>query len=426
MQGKNILLHIGPLRVSILEAVQAVLDNGYNQELQLIVITRQPKDSLIKLKKASPSFKVQIKSCGFQKNELKQIISPIAKQVIGVSCRSDKHIQDLRRVVELLPSDVYVSSTESLTKATNKALMRQAFYSSEPLITPKYINLKDDVHTSIKEIEVNIGYPVILKPANLASSLLIQSCFNRVELKTALNQIYSLIDTVYAQEERIDKPEVIAEEYLEGDFYSIDAYVLNPEEIYFCPPVAYIPAKQLGINDFFLYKRSLPTQLTKLQINKANQVVSQAIRAIGLSYVSAHVELVLTLKGWKVIELGPRIGRFRIKMYQLAYGIDHALNDIKIHLGLKPELTSKFINYCSAYSIYPKNEGRLKEIKGLKLLNNRQHVNWLKVYSKAGDYVKHAKNGGHSLAEFIISTNDKEDYLKLIKNIEDQIYAETY
>ncbi|HEY1645203.1 MAG TPA: hypothetical protein VGF75_02345, partial [Candidatus Saccharimonadales bacterium] len=198
---------------------------------------------------------------------------------------------------------------------------------------------------------------------------------------------------------------------------------LGDGEIYVCPPVAYIPAKQIGIDDFFLFKRFMPTKLSASEIEGANGVTKKAIKAVGLEYSSAHVELVLTKNGWRVIELGPRLGRFRDRMYGLSYGIDHSLNDVKLHLGLKPEINTKLIRYSAAYSIYPHHEGKLTAIKGLDKVIGSPYLQWHKVFAEPGKQVAFAKHGGHALAELLIASEDKSEFDKLANEIEQHVYA---
>ncbi len=425
--SKKYLLVIGPLKASVLRAVGLILRSNFYSELELVVLAREINSSQKLIDEHKPKYQVSLIKCQFSDPELDSLLQPYKTKTIGVSCRSDKDIQDLRRVVKHLPKSVFVANEESLTIATNKKLMRQAFHSYAPSITPKYMKASNVIAETIIEAEKNIGYPLIVKPTNLASSLLIQSCDNRTELEVALDNIFKLIDIIYKQEERYDSPEVIIEEYLEGDFYSIDAYCLSKNEIYCCPPVSYIPAKQIGIDDFFLFKRSMPTSLSRSQIAAANKVCQLATKAVGLEYASAHIELVLTEKGWRVIELGPRLGRFRNKMYSLAYGIDHSLNDIKLHLGIKPSIPTKLISYTAAYSFYPFQKGKLIGIKGLAdIVRNYREVKWHQLYSKPGDNVKFAKQGGHALAELIIASKDERAFNKLSKNIEANVYAEIY
>lgn len=424
MSKTKYLLVVDYLNAHVIRAVENLRHEAQWSNLEFLVLTRYPR-RLDKYRSLKGPINIHIVECYFENDEaIRQAIAPFKADLVGVICRSDKDIQDLRRLVNVLPRSVLRASAKSLTIATNKRLMREAFSEYAPEITPHHLRVYDAKQSTINKIEQTLDYPVIIKPANLASSLLIQSCHNQVELKVALHKIFDLIDSIYNKEERLDSPEVIVEEYLEGDFYSVDAYVLKPQEIYTCPPVYYVPAKQMGIDDFFIYKRHLPTKLSKLDTLEAYKIVKKAINAVGLTYTSVHVELVLTKNGWKIIELGPRLGRFRHRMYNLAYGIDHSLNDVKLHLGLKPSIPTKLQNYSAGYSIYPLKEGTFKTIRNLKTLQSRSDLIWQKLDVEPGDNVKFAKHGGHALYEFVIADPGLKDFNQTISYIEKEVRAD--
>jgi len=362
--------------------------------------------------------------CDFDNQEsIAAALSPYVDNVVGVICRGDKQVQYLRRVIPMLPKKLLLASVEALEISTNKKLMRKVFTANYPQITPKYIQVGDASDASIGQVMQHMDFPVIIKPAQLASSLLIQSCVDKDALTRDLQRTFASIVEIYKKEERMEQPQVIVEEYLQGDFYSIDAYVDANGLVACCPPIAYIPAKQIGIDDFFLYKRFLPTSLTDRQIADANRAAEQAILAIGLRSSTAHVEMVLTRQGWKIIELGPRVGRFRPDMYMYGYKIDHSYNDIKIHLGLPMDIPTQLVNYVSAYSIYPDREGELVELAGWEKLISNPLVVTKRLFAQPGDLCQPAKFGGHALAEFIIACEDRQVYLDLVSYIETQVKA---
>ncbi len=403
---------------SIARAVRQLRTQAKFANLGILVATRNPADYEAE---GVPIFTVQ---CDFSDPvALQAALAPFAPHIRGVICRGDKQVQYLRRVIPFLPSDVLVATPQSLQSATNKRLMRDDFLQHYPEITPQFVEVYDALDHTIDAIIDKLSLPVIVKPANLVSSLLIQSCHTRTELQQALRKVFDHVQVVYKREERTDQPQVIVEQYLEGDFYSIDAYIMNPDQLYYCPPVAYIPAKQLGIDDFFLYKRFVPTSLSEDEIAAANNAVCKALTAVGLTHSSAHVELVQTKSGWKIIEIGPRLGRFRRTMYDLGYGIDHSMNDVNIHLGLKPDIPKKLQKHCSAYSIYPHHEGVLQELHGLERLENDSRVYGLKIMASPGDECHFAKNGGHALAEFIIADSDPAAFAELTRYVEKEVYA---
>jgi hypothetical protein len=419
MRQQNLLV-VNHIISNLVAAVDEIRKQPNYGNLQILLITDKNnfKDRYLKYVNRD-----QIIFCNYDDPlDIKSKLDPYKDSIVGVICRGDKHVQYLRKLVAHLPPSVKISSAEALKTATNKQLMRAAFVKHSPEITPRFVEVKSPSLQAISLVEQTVNYPVIIKPANLFSSLLIQKCRNRSELESGLKSVFGQINEIYASRGIHEPVQVIAEEFLEGDFYSVDAYVANAGNVYFCPPVGYIPAEKLGIEDFFLYKRFIPTTLDQAEINSANQAVQKALVAINLTYSSAHVELVLTKDGWKIIEIGPRLGRFRHRLYALGYDINHSLNDVKIHLGFSPEIPTRLKNYCAAYSIYPVKEGVLKEISGLIHLRTKEELKQIKVYKEAGDECLYAKHGGGPITEFTIASPDKKTFGGLAGYIEENVH----
>lgn len=416
--------------------------------MKYIVVVEGFKDSLVKslqrLRKEQPVYAdakfllvssknrsiipgvLDVEKTDYTDRDLERIFKNYSQAIVGVVCRGDAYIQYLRKIRKYLPETVPVASGASLETSTNKRMMREAFQMYAPHITPRFLKVKDTSVSTIETVIEQVGFPLIIKPASLASSILIRKCNEISELSRYLRETMNSIASIYQQEGRSEEPELIVEEFLEGDFYSVDAYVMPDNMVHLTPLVGYLPADSLGIDDFFLYKRWTPVELTNHQLIDAQFVAEQAISALGLSASSAHIEMVLTKKGWRIIEVGPRIGRFRNLMYRHSFNIDHEYNDLLIHLGMSPD-TNYDNKYLSvAYSIYPASEGILKAIHGLDVLCEYSDV---VVYENVnreniGKHVFHAKNGGHALAEVVVGGSDVGRVSSACESIESKLRVE--
>ncbi len=415
MSAKTLLV-IQKVTPSIEQSVRLLQTNPDFHNLQIACITNNPPTNSV--------IPYTILYCDFASDEeIAAALKPMLAGIVGVVCRGDGNIQYLRKIIKHLPPHVLVASETSLEVTTNKRLMRQIFQDKCPELTPAYVQVTDASDAAVRLVEEAVGYPVIVKPANLMSSMLIQSCDSRMELQQVLQGIFNQIRDIYMREGRQDSPQVIVEEYLVGDFYSIDTYVQRFGEVEYCPIVGYVSAKQLGIDDFFLYKRFIPTTLSKKDETMAYEVSKRVNKAVGLTHSSAHIELILTEKGWKVIEIGPRIGRFRNRMYKLSYGLDHSLNDIRIHLGLLPDIPRQLLALTSCYSIYPYQEGELISLDGFEEAKSLPAVTHIDRYIRDGSICKQAKHGGKALADITISTSDPRQYEEAVQFIESRVFA---
>lgn len=119
--------------------------------------------------------------------------------------------------------------------------------------------------------------------------------------------------------------------------------------------------------------------------------------------------------GWKVIEIGPRMGGYRHLMYQLSYGINHALNDILIRIPQKPIIPKKVKGHTAVFLFYAK-EGKLKAIKGVKESSRTRIFYEIKINRKIGQSCKFAKNGGKFVCNLVLFNKDRSRLLADIKN----------
>jgi len=128
-----------------------------------------------------------------------------------------------------------------------------------------------------------------------------------------------------------------------------------------------------------------------------------------------------TDNGWKVIEVGARIGGFRNDLYKLAYDIDHGANDVRIRIPEKPVITKKNIGFACAMQFYPEKEGTLSQLKGIKKVQELKSVKKTKVHKKIGDRCLFAKHGGKSVVDIILFNKERPKLLADIRRIEQNL-----
>lgn len=336
-------------------------------------------------------------------------IEPIKDKILLVTCRNEPNLTLLRKVIPNVPY-IKTPTETSIAWSTSKYEMRKRFSISDPTISPKFMNVADDSSETVAELSKDVGFPAIVKPAGLMSSLLVQEVSDSKELQRALTDIFSYIQGVHDKVGRHEKPEVVVEERLVGDLYSIDTYVNSEGKMWHCPIVSYVDGMEAGFNDFFCYNRTAPAQkpVTIEDEEVADELTEKGIRSLGLRSTSCHTELIKTSNGWKIIEIGPRIGGYRHQMYKHAYGIEHTLNDMRVRINIDPVIPQDVKGYSAVYSFYPKQEGVLKKIEGLdevrSLVSHQQDT----VYAKPGDEVLFSRNGGERIVTVILGADTEQ------------------
>ena len=102
---------------------------------------------------------------------------------------------------------------------------------------------------------------------------------------------------------------VMIEEYLEGPEFSVEVMVIDGE-----PHVLQITDKlTTGAPHFVEMGHSQPARQTEEAKEKITDLACRAVKAVGISCGPAHVEMILTKQGPKMVELGARMGAHPVK-----------------------------------------------------------------------------------------------------------------
>jgi len=324
---------------------------------------------------------------------------------------------DFARLVPHLPA-LKTPSKEALFCSTDKIAMRQKLEAYDPSITPKFMAVRDVKKNTVQKIITKLSFPVVVKPANLSMSLLVNFVSNETELTTVLRQTFKTIAGIYQQNYRRENPRVLVEQFMVGKMYSVDVYIDACGRITYCPFVEVQTGRSVGFDDFFGYCLITPALSNKALATAARAVAAQGVKALGLLNTTAHIELMSMANGFKIIEVGARVGGYRHKMYQLSFGVDHALNDIFIRIPKPLKLSEKTKGFTAVLDLYAKQEGVLKSITGLHKIKKLKSFVSIKVKKLAGDYCSFAKHGGKSVINIFLFNKNKSTLLADIASLE--------
>lgn len=350
-------------------------------------------------------------------DKINEALLPYHDELLAITCRSEANIARFAKIIPYVPY-LRTPTSESLTWATDKYEMRKRFKLFDPKITPKFTRVKENSAIERKRVAAKIGFPMIIKPANLAASLFVSICYHEDELEVALGTCFRKMKSAYERDKRIEEPKVIAEQYMEGDMYSIDSYVNSRGFVYHLPLVRVKTGKDIGHQDFYGYTQMTPTILKGETVKRAQYVAETAIHALGLRSTTAHIELMKIDNEWKVVEIGPRMGGARDVLYDLSCGIDHPLNDILIRIPRIPKIPKK----CNGNAVYMKwflpKEGTITEMKGIKKIEQLESFYKIEVNKKIGDRATFARRGGRSIFNLYMHNADRGTLLADIRRVE--------
>lgn len=359
--------------------------------------------------------------CDFSSDQsLQKVLAPYKRRFLAVTCRAERNIPLLSRVLPHVPY-LNAPTESSLEWATNKIKMRTMLRNYDKAISPKFLVVHDAEKETIDRIVKNIGFPLVIKPAGLAASLLVTLCYHREELEAALGKTVKKIDQIYKKKRGRGLPQILVEEFMEGSMYSIDVYVNQRGVMYFMPLVYVRTGRSVGYDDFFGYMRITPVNIQAHRIEAARQVAAKAVEALNLRSTTCHIELMRTEDGWKVIELGPRIGGFRHEMYELSYGMDHSMNDILVRIPKKPVLTKKVKGYTAVMQFYARSKGRLSALEGINKARKLSSFSKINIKKKIGDLCDFARNGDDPVFDIILFNKDRSELLADIRRLEQAV-----
>ncbi|MGB0757592.1 MAG: ATP-grasp domain-containing protein [Patescibacteria group bacterium] len=350
-------------------------------------------------------------------------LQPYQDRLAVIVCRTESKMRLLAKVLPHVPY-LKTPTVDSLHWISNKIAMRRRLRMADKKINPRFLVVHDDKNASIKKIMEKVTLPVVLKPTTLAASLYVTPCYHEEELRKSLSRMMKQIKRHHKMLKLADEPEVLVEEMMEGVMYSIDAYVTSRGGLYFCPMVHIKTGRSIGFDDFFGYQQICPPLLRKESIDEAKRVASTAIHALGLRSVTAHVELMKTEHGWKIIEVAGRVGGFRHYMYENSFGFSHTLNDIRVRVPEKPIINRKRKGYTAAMKFFAEKEGELTKLTGLKKAEKLESFVRLLKRKKIGEKCRFAKHGGKSVFEIILFNKERSRLLSDIRRLEQMVVIE--
>ena len=420
---KNIILFVFKVSKSVVQVLREYgKKNGKKFRIALLNDSRQ---KVVEQKKGVPdTFDLRL-SCNTNSDKaIQKTLLPYQDQILAITARGDGAIPMLFHVAPHVPY-LRTPSPESLVWATDKIWMRRRLSIYDKKITPRYTLVSNVTKQSIKKIEEKIGYPAIVKPTGLGESKLVTIVYHREELEKTLRRIFRSLKSAYKKSHGRWEPKVLVEQFMEGEMYSLDAHVTSRGKVYLCPLVHVKTGRSIGFDDFFGYSQMTPTLLKKSSVAAAEKVATKAIHALALRSTSAHVELMKTESGWKIIELGPRVGGFRQELYAQSYGINLTMNDINVRIPEKVIIPRKILGHTVAMKFFAKKEGKLKNLIGLKKAQQLKSFYKVTLNKKLGSKCRFAKNGGGSIFDIILFNKDRSKLLADIRRLEQLIHIET-
>ena len=167
---------------------------------------------------------------------------------------------------------------------------------------------------------------------------------------------------------------------------------------------------------------SQPSRLRNEDIKAIRDLAARAVKSVGIDNGPAHVEIMLTDKGPKMIELGARMGGDCITTHlvPLSTGIDMVKATIQIALGEQPDIAPKF-NKGAAIRYIKETFGVIKSISGVDVAGRIDGVKQITLVKTLGDVVGEIDSSVDRIGYVITQADTVDDAIVCCENAMKQI-----
>jgi len=423
MKTNSVLLFVNAIRPATFAALKQHYEKTGHLYVPNVIVNSHIEDRIIsKNNQLDHKSKAVFISADINDSaSVSNALSKIDGDVVALVSQYENSMEEYKKLIPFFPN-LSLPTPESIDWSTEKKLMREMLEKYNKSLVPKFLKVHDNSPETILEIEKSIDYPLIIKPSGLEGSLLVSLVRNRDELQKRLTKGFKIIQQSYDVWIKRQKPFFLAEEFMDGDMYSVDCYVDSSGVVTHTPLVRVITGYSVGFEDFFGYMRITPSDiLNKNEIIKAKKAAEDACKALKLKSITAHVELIYTATGWKIIELGPRIGGYRHDMYKQSYGIDHILNDILNRAGKKPVVPDKLHGYSAMFNIYAKEEGIFESFTGEEVVKSLDSLVSFKQTVSIGSELLFATHNGDVVFEIMLFNKNMDKLRADISKMEAEL-----
>lgn len=300
---------------------------------------------------------------------------------------------------------------EAAEACTDKNLMRQRFSMAPQQISPDFMLI--ECEQDVIDFSQKHGFPLIIKPTNLAKSLLVTKSDNLNELLANYHKAIKLLGKVYEKYAPNRTPRLIIEEFLDGSIHSVDAFVGNDGAPQVLDQVVdYQTGYDIGFDDNFHYSRILPSKLSSTDQQRVRDCAAMGITALGMKNSPAHVEIILTKQGPRVVEIGARNGGYRERMHSIANGIDLIGAGLEVAMGHKPSIKALRNDSIAVLELFPKTDGNFKELRNEVKVRELASTHYISVKAIKGDKIGKSSDGYKAAAIIILHNPDVEQFEK--------------
>jgi biotin carboxylase len=331
-----------------------------------------------------------------------------AERVEGVLSIS---VEQAVKTIAAICAELHLPSLtpEAAENATNKHRMRAAWAAAGvPSPASHACHSLVEVHAAARQI----GFPVVVKPADSAGSRGVSFVDHDAQLETAFEQarVFATGGTV------------LVEEYMHGVEMSVEAFASGGRfwPLALSDKVRTQPPYLLDTTVLF------PSEQPAAIQDEAVRIVARAAEVLGIDNAPIHAEVMITPKGPMMVELAARGPGFKVftEMIPWVTGIDTVRELIRLSVGEKPDFANPL--HRGAVLSFPEvPPGRVRHIAGIDEARSIPGITDLEVYCHEGDTVRPLTSGGDRVGHIIAMAETRAAALAAVREAEQTLHIET-
>lgn len=287
---------------------------------------------------------------------------------------------------------------QALRRARNKDLAREA-YRAAGLRCPKF-KLVRSLQEAVAAAR-DIGYPLIVKPADAIASQHVSFIAQEVEFEAAFAGLAQFKESFLGFRPR---QEYLLEEYLPGPEFSVEVLMSEGQVLF-----AEVTEKHTGDPLHFVeLGHVLPTSIHRDRCAEIVDTATRGILALGLSGGCYHVEVKLTPAGPVIIETNGRPGGDQIATVLLkeAFGVDVFDALLDFYLGRKMQVAKQFEKACAIGFFTAARPGTLHGVEHWEEVAGDPRVLSAEIYVKPGDAIGPPRDSVSRLGHVIATASE--------------------
>lgn len=253
--------------------------------------------------------------------------------------------------------------------------------------------------TSVDELyglEKEIKFPVMVKPCDGSGS---KGAGRADDFKALIDRCKDALSQSLSKK-------VLLESFVTGQEYGAESFVYNGEV-----HVLAVMKKHMTNPPYYAeLGHTFPSGLPLDTEEKIKSLVTQTIKALGITFGSVNMDLLLTDDGIPyVVDIGARMGGNLIGSHivPIGTGIDYIGNMIKTHVGDSADFTptKKQIVATALLALTP---GKIKELPDFDALRQREGILDIVFNKSIGDTIRQYKNNLDGCG-YVVATGETEE-----------------